>query len=164
MYAIIETCGKQYKVCEGDVIFFEKLEGEVDKKIIFDKVCLISDEKETKIGNPYVDGYKVEGKIISHGKDKKIIVFKMKPKKNYRRTQGHRQPYTKIEILSIKGKEIKTEKLKEIKKVVEKVIKEEKPTTKKTVAKITTEKPKETKTVKKTAVKTTTTTKKTETK
>ena len=102
MYAIIESCGKQYKVAEGDVVFFEKLDAEEGKKVTFDKVVLVSDEGKVQVGNPYVKGVKVEGKVISHGKGKKIIVFKMKPKKNYRRKQGHRQPYTKVEITGIK--------------------------------------------------------------
>ena len=102
MYAIIEACGKQYKVAEGDVIFFEKLDEEEGKKVKFDKVILISNEENVQVGNPYVKGAKVEGKVISHGKAKKIIVFKYKAKKNYRRKQGHRQPYTKVEITSIK--------------------------------------------------------------
>jgi len=101
MYAIIETCGKQYKVAEGDVVFFEKLDAEENKKYVFDKVVLVSEDGKVQIGNPYVKGVKVEGKVISHGKGKKIIVYKMKPKKNYRRKQGHRQPYTKIEITKI---------------------------------------------------------------
>ena len=102
MYAIIESCGKQYKVTEGDVVFFEKLDAEEGKKVTFDKVVLVSEEGKVQVGNPYVKGIKVEGKVVSHGKGKKIIVFKMKPKKNYRRKQGHRQPYTKVEITSIK--------------------------------------------------------------
>ena len=102
MYAIIESCGKQYKVAEGDVVFFEKLDAEEGKKVTFDKVILVSEEGKVQVGNPYVKGVKVEGKVVSHGKGKKIIVFKMKPKKNYRRKQGHRQPYTKVEITSIK--------------------------------------------------------------
>ena len=102
MYAIIESCGKQYKVAEGDVVFFEKLDTEEGKKITFDKVILVSEEGKVQIGNPYVKGVKVEGKVVSHGKGKKIIVFKMKAKKNYRRKQGHRQPYTKVEITTIK--------------------------------------------------------------
>ena len=101
MYAIIESCGKQYKVAEGDVVFFEKLDAEEGKKVTFDKVVLVSDEK-VQVGNPYVKGVKVEGKVVAHGKGKKIIVFKMKAKKNYRRKQGHRQPYTKVEITAIK--------------------------------------------------------------
>ena len=108
MYAIIESCGKQYKVTEGDVVFFEKLDAEEGKKVTFDNVILVSDEGKVQIGNPYVKGVKVEGKVISHGKGKKIIVFKMKPKKNYRRKQGHRQPYTKVEITSIKTATKKT--------------------------------------------------------
>ena len=109
MYAIIESCGKQYKVAEGDVVFFEKLDTEEGKKVTFDKVVLVSDDGKVQVGNPYVKGVKVEGKVISHGKGKKIIVFKMKPKKNYRRKQGHRQPYTKVEITSIKTAAKKTE-------------------------------------------------------
>ena len=102
MYAIIESCGKQYKVAEGDVVLFEKLDAEEGKKVTFDKVILVSEEGKVQVGTPYVKGIKVEGKVISHGKGKKIIVFKMKAKKNYRRKQGHRQPYTKVEITSIK--------------------------------------------------------------
>ena len=102
MYAIIESCGKQYKVSEGDVVFFEKLEAEEGKKVTFDKVVLVSEEGNVKVGNPYIKDIKVEGKVVSHGKGKKIIVFKMKAKKNERTKQGHRQPYTKVEITSIK--------------------------------------------------------------
>ena len=102
MYAIIESCGKQYKVSEGDVVFFEKLDTEEGKKVTFKDVVLVSDDKKVQVGSPYVKGIKVEGKVVSHGKGKKILVFKYKAKKNYRRTQGHRQPYTKVEIKSIK--------------------------------------------------------------
>lgn len=102
MYAIIESCGKQYKVTQGDVIFFEKLDTEEGNKINFDKVVLVSDGEKIEVGNPYVKGVEVEGKVIAHGKGKKIIVFKYKPKKNYRKKQGHRQPYTKVEITLIK--------------------------------------------------------------
>lgn len=109
MYAIIETCGKQYKVVEGETVFFEKLDSEEGKKVTFDKVILVSDENgKVQIGNPYVKGVKVEGKVIAHGKAKKIIVFKMKAKKNERKKQGHRQPYTKIEITAIKTGATKT--------------------------------------------------------
>ena len=108
MYAIIESCGKQYKVSEGDVVFFEKLDAEEGKKVTFDKVVLVSDEGKVQVGNPYVKSMKVEGKVVSHGKGKKIIVFKMKAKKNYRRKQGHRQPYTKVEITAIKSTARKT--------------------------------------------------------
>ena len=102
MYAIIESCGKQYKVTEGDVVFFEKLDVEEGKKVTFDSVVLVSDDKKVEVGTPYVKGVKVEGKVVSHGKGKKILVYKYKAKKNYRRTQGHRQPYTKVEITKIK--------------------------------------------------------------
>ena len=137
MYAIIETGGKQYKVAEGDVVFFEKLDTEEGKKVTFENVVLVSDEGKVQVGTPYVKGVKVEGKVVSHGKAKKIIVYKMKPKKNYRRKYGHRQPYTKVEITSIKlaakkADEEKAEKVEVAKKA------EEKSTEKKTVTKNTT--------------------------
>lgn len=114
MYAIIESCGKQYKVAEGDVVFFEKLDTEEGKKVTFDKVILVSDDKKVEVGAPYVKGVKVEGKVVENGKAKKIIVYKYKAKKNYRRTQGHRQPFTKVEITKItlaaaKATEVKAE-------------------------------------------------------
>ena len=101
MYAIIESCGKQYKVSEGDVVFFEKLGTELGKKVTFKEVVLVSDDKKVEVGAPYIKGAKVEGKVVEHGKGKKIIVYKYKAKKNYRRTQGHRQPYTKVQITKI---------------------------------------------------------------
>ena len=113
MYAVIEACGKQYKVTKGDVVFFEKLDVEEGKKVTFYKVVLLSDDKKVEVGAPYVKGIKVEGKVVAHGKGKKIVVFKYKAKKNYRRKQGHRQPYTKVEITAIKlpaaKKEVKAE-------------------------------------------------------
>ena len=135
MYAIIESCGRQYKVAEGDVVFFEKLEAEEGKKVTFDNVVLFSEDGKVQVGNPYVKGVKVEGKVVSHGKHKKIIVFKMKAKKNERKKQGHRQPYTKVEITSIKlasaAKEEKAES-KPVEKVAEKAeTKATKTTTKK---------------------------------
>ena len=102
MYAIIESCGKQYKVAEGDVVFFEKLDAEEGKKVSFDKVVLVSDDKKVEVGAPYVKGVKVEGKVLAKGKGKKIVIYSYKAKKNERRTQGHRQPFTKVEITSIK--------------------------------------------------------------
>ena len=114
MYAIIESCGRQYKVAEGDVVFFEKLNVEEGKKITFDNVVLVSNDGKVQVGNPYVKGVNVEGKVVSHGKGKKIIVFKMKPKKNERKKQGHRRPYTKVEITSIKTGEKKTATKKEV--------------------------------------------------
>ena len=113
MYAIIESCGKQYKVAEGDVVFFEKLDVEEGKKVTFDNVVLVSDDKKVEVGAPYVKGVKVEGKVVAHGKGKKILVYKYKAKKNYRRTQGHRQPYTKVEITKIKTPAEKAETKKE---------------------------------------------------
>ena len=115
MYAVIESCGKQYKVAEGDVVFFEKLDAEEGKKVSFDKVILVSDDGKVQVGNPYVKGVKVEGKVVSHGKHKKIVVFKMKAKKNERKKQGHRQPYTNVEITSIKTAAKKAEASKEAK-------------------------------------------------
>ncbi len=142
MYAIIESCGKQYKVAQGDVVFFEKLDAEEGKKVTFDNVVLVSDEGKVQIGNPYVKGVKVEGKVISHGKGKKIIVFKMKAKKNYRRKQGHRQPYTKVEITSIKTATKKEEAVKKepATKKTETTTKKETTATKTTTAKKTTTK------------------------
>ena len=113
MYAIIESCGKQYKVSEGDVVSFEKLDAEEGKKITFDNVVLVSDDKKVEVGAPYVKGVKVEGKVVEHGKGKKIIVYKYKAKKNYRRTQGHRQPFTKVEITKIVAGKAETEAKKE---------------------------------------------------
>ncbi len=131
MYAIIETCGKQYKVSEGDIVFFEKLEAEEGKKVKFDKVILVSDNGKVEVGTPYVKDAKVEGKVIAHGKGKKIIVFKYKAKKNYRRKQGHRQPYTKVEITSVKlGAEKKQETAKTEAKASEKEKAEKKTATK----------------------------------
>ena len=130
MYAIIESCGRQYKVAEGDVVFFEKLDVEEGKKVTFDKVVLLSEEGKVEVGAPYVKGIKVEGKVVAHGKGKKIIVFKYKAKKNYRRKQGHRQPYTKVEITAIKLPTAKKEAVAE-EKVAE-------TTTKKTATKKTT--------------------------
>lgn len=102
MYAIIEACGRQYKVEEGDVVFFEKLDTEEGKKVTFSDVVLVADGEKVEVGSPFVKGAKVEGKVVAHGKGKKIVVFKYKPKKNYRRKQGHRQPYTKVEITAVK--------------------------------------------------------------
>ena len=100
MYAIIQTGGKQYKVATGDEILIEKLEAAVDAEVEFD-VLLVSDESGVKVGKPVLDGVKVKGKVLEHGKGKKVVVFKYKPKKNIRTKRGHRQPYTKVEILSI---------------------------------------------------------------
>lgn len=101
MYAVIETGGKQYQVKEGDVIYVEKLESEVDSEITFDKVVAVNDDKALNIGAPYVDGASVAAKVLKNGKAKKIIVSTYKPKKNEKRKLGHRQPYTKVEITKI---------------------------------------------------------------
>ncbi len=108
MYAIIEACGRQYKVEEGMEVFFEKLDVEEGKKITFDKVILVSDNGKVQVGNPYLSTVKVEGKILSQGRGKKIRVFKYKAKKNERKTIGHRQDYTKVEITSISAGASKT--------------------------------------------------------
>ncbi len=103
MFAIIETGGKQYKVQEGDVIFVEKLAGEENSTVVFDKVIAVGDGSDIRVGAPYIDNAKVEASLVKSGKSAKIIVYKMKPKKNYRRKQGHRQPYTKVQITAIQA-------------------------------------------------------------
>ena len=100
MYAIIATGGKQYRVSEGDVLYIEKIDAEVDSTVSFD-VLLVGNEGDVKVGTPVVEGVKVEGKVVGQIRGEKIIVFKYKSKKNYRRKQGHRQPYTKVEITKI---------------------------------------------------------------
>ena len=100
-HAIIETGGKQYRVAEGDVIFIEKLAAEEGDAVTFDKVLAVIDEEASTFGAPYVEGAAVTGKVLKQGKSKKIRVYKMKPKKGYRKTIGHRQPYTKVEIGAI---------------------------------------------------------------
>lgn len=101
MYALIETGGKQYRVEKDQVLTIEKLPNEEGETVTFEKVLLVSKDDEVKVGKPYVEGAKVTGKVLKHGRGKKIIVFKYKPKKNYRRKQGHRQPYTKVVVTSI---------------------------------------------------------------
>lgn len=101
MYAIIETGGKQYKVSEGDVIFIEKLEAAEGETVTFDKVLVVADGENVNVGAPAVEGASVTAKVEKQGKSKKIYVFKMKRKKNYRRKKGHRQPFTKVAIEKI---------------------------------------------------------------
>lgn len=103
MYAIIETGGKQYRVQEGDVIRVEKLEIADGETVKFDKVLLVADEAKLNVGKPYVDGAVVEAVVENQGKAKKIIIFKYKAKKDYRKKQGHRQPYTQVKIEKIVG-------------------------------------------------------------
>ena len=103
MYAIIETGGKQYRVQEGDVVFLEKLQAESGSEVVFDKVLAVSDEGNMSFGTPFLADASVKATVINHGKDKKIVVFKYKAKKRYRRKQGHRQPYTKVQIEKIEA-------------------------------------------------------------
>lgn len=97
MKAVIKTGGKQYYVEEGTVLYVEKLDSDVDSKVVFEEVLMVN----STVGNPLVKGAKVEAKVLKHGKAKKIKVYKYRQKKKYRRTQGHRQPYTKIEITKV---------------------------------------------------------------
>lgn len=101
MYAIIRTGGKQYRVTEGDVIWVEKLPYAEGDKVKFEEVLLVGGDGEIKTGTPVIDGASVDATVLKNGKAKKIIVFKYKPKKDYRRKQGHRQPYTKVQIEKI---------------------------------------------------------------
>lgn len=101
MHAIIVTGGKQYKVTEGDVLYIEKLDAEAGSSITFDKVLAVLKEDGAVFGAPTVEGASVTANVVKNGKGKKVLVFKYKPKKNYRRRQGHRQPYTKVEITKV---------------------------------------------------------------
>jgi large subunit ribosomal protein L21 len=102
MYALIETGGKQYHVKKDGTLFIEKLDAQEGETVTFEKVLLlVQDNGETKIGTPTIDGVKVTGRVVKHGKEKKVIVFKYKPKKNYKRKKGHRQPFSKVVIENI---------------------------------------------------------------
>ena len=101
MHAIIETGGKQSKVAEGDTLFIEKLPNEAGDNVTFDKVLAVIDGDKITVGTPVVEGAKVDASVVKNGKGKKILVFKYKPKKGYRKRQGHRQPYTKVTIGAI---------------------------------------------------------------
>lgn len=103
MYAIIKTGGKQYKVSEGDVITVEKLAANEGEAVVFDEVLTVVEGVDVKVGKPVVEGAKVTGKVEAQGKDKKILVFKYKAKSNYRKRQGHRQPFTKVVIEKIEA-------------------------------------------------------------
>jgi large subunit ribosomal protein L21 len=101
MHAIIVTGGKQYKVAEGDTLYIEKLNAEAGDTITFDQVLAVLNGDNATFGAPVVEGATVTANVVKNGKGKKVLVFKYKPKKNYRRRQGHRQPYTKVEITKI---------------------------------------------------------------
>ncbi len=103
MYAIIETGGKQYKVQNGDQIKVEKLNVEDGAAVVFDKVLAAGEGADIKVGTPYLEGITVEGKAVESGKGQKVIIFKYKAKKDYRKKQGHRQPYTLVEITAVAG-------------------------------------------------------------
>ena len=103
MHAIIETGGKQYKVTEGDTLFIEKLEAEAGQAITFDKVLAILDGDKATFGAPVVEGASVAASVVKNGKGKKVRIFKYNPKKGYRKRQGHRQPYTKVQIGAIQA-------------------------------------------------------------
>ncbi|RJQ20299.1 MAG: 50S ribosomal protein L21 [Nitrospiraceae bacterium] len=100
MFAIIETGGKQYRVSEGDVLKIEKI-AESDGTVTFDKVLMVSDDKGISAGAPFLSSAKVTAEIVGTGKSKKVLVFKMRPRKNYRKIRGHRQPYTEVKIKGI---------------------------------------------------------------
>ena len=102
MYAIVETGGKQYQLEEGRYVDIELLEGEKDSKVVFDKIVMIVNGKKSKVGQPYVAGASVEVKIMLHDKAKKVIVYKQRPKKGYRKKQGHRQGFTRVMISKIR--------------------------------------------------------------
>ncbi len=102
MYAIVETGGKQYKLEEGRYVDIELIDGEENDKVVFDKVVMLVNGAKSKVGAPYVDKASVEGKIVKHDKAKKVIVFKQRAKKGYRRKQGHRQFFTRVMVTKIR--------------------------------------------------------------
>ncbi len=102
MYAVIETGGKQYRVQPGDVITVEKLNAEAGDEIKFDKVLVMGEGADAKVGTPYLDAA-ITGKVLENGRGKKVIIYKYKAKKDYRKKQGHRQPFTKVEIVEVGG-------------------------------------------------------------
>lgn len=101
MYAVIKTGGKQYKVAAGDKLKVEKLAGDVGSKVVIDKVLLLADGDNVTIGAPLVAGAKVNATVVSHGRGDKVMIFKMRRRKHYRKTQGHRQSFTEIQIDTI---------------------------------------------------------------
>ena len=103
MYAVVSTGGKQYRVQEGDVLFVEKLNADVDSTVELTEVLAVSNGETLKVGTPVVEGAKVVAKVVAQGKAKKVTVFKYKAKKDYRRKNGHRQPYTKLVVEKIEA-------------------------------------------------------------
>ncbi len=101
MYAVVQTGGKQYRVSKGDVINVEKLNVEAGQNVVLDEVIALSGEGNTIVGKPFIDGAAVECKVVENGKGKKVIIYKYKAKKDYRKKQGHRQPYTQLEVTNI---------------------------------------------------------------
>ena len=119
MYAVIETGGKQYRVQEGDVLNIEKLNVCAGEKVEFDRVLVLAKEGDLKVGAPYVEGAKVFGEVVENGKGQKVIIYKYKSKKDYRKKQGHRQPYTMVKIESLDGSAPKAAPVKEAAKAEE---------------------------------------------
>lgn len=142
MYAVIKTGGKQYKVAAGDYLKVEKLNGEVGSKVVIDKVVMIADGDDVKIGSPLVAGAKVNATVLSHGKGDKVMIFKFHRRKHYRKTQGHRQSYTEIQIDDINGKGVAKKAVKaEAAKKTEAKPAAAKPVAKKAAAKPAAKKP-----------------------
>jgi large subunit ribosomal protein L21 len=103
MYAVVETGGKQYKVAVGDTVMVEHLESQVGDTIALDRVLMVSDGEAVQIGRPFVEGAHVSAEVVEHGRGKKVIVFKYRPKQRYRRKRGHRQMYTRLSITGIQA-------------------------------------------------------------
>lgn len=103
LYAIIETGGKQYRVQEGDTLYLEKLPAAAEEKVAIDKVLAVVNDGDFKVGAPFVEGAKVHLQVVRHGRGRKIIVYKYKSKKNYRRKQGHRQAFTQVTVEKIEA-------------------------------------------------------------
>ncbi len=101
MYAIVESGGKQYRVGEGETLEVEKLSADEGEEVVFDKILAVDDGNGLQVGQPYVEGCQVKGKVLKQGRSRKLTVFKYKPKKRYRRKMGHRQPYTQVRIEKI---------------------------------------------------------------
>ena len=124
MYAIIETGGKQYKVQNGDQIKVEKLDAEIGSTVVFDKVLAAGEGSDIKVGTPYLDGLTVEADVVESGKGDKVIIFKYKAKKDYRKKQGHRQPYTMVEITSVAGVKAEPKKVEAVEEPAEEAVEE----------------------------------------